>query len=361
MKNIIYLSILFFLFSCSKSDDISDQDLSGTWVLSSVSGNCFGLPISESANEAGCINLPALEINCSILEFKGGGELLYVKNGKVNNGSYAIDGDNVEVCTGACLSYTLSINALTTQTGTIPECNPTYTFNKSSEPLEDIVAANAQKPISKVKINGQLRQEYVYLTDGSIQQATYYQEDGSLEEIRTYEFQPNRVTLTRQHLRFNYKRRYEYYDEAPNRTRRDFYDDDGNLIDYTLYFHSNNDCWIDRSERYRDDQLLFLADYNYSGTQCDYRIDFYEDGNLTTKSDYKKDGKKFWRQAASFNILRNNNESNTTSYTYTRSGEVRDNISYVSQFTYDDQDYPIIENRTYLDGRTEVWTFEYLN
>jgi len=360
MKNIIYLSILFFLFSCSKSDEISDQDLSGTWVLSSVSGSCFGLPISESANDAGCINLPALEINCSILEFKGGGQLLYVKNGQVNNGSYTIGGENVQVCTGACLSYTLTNNTLTVETGTVAECNPTYTFIKSSETLDDVVSANAQKFISKVKVNGKLREEFTYNADGSIQRITEYQENGDLDEIRTYEFQPLKTILIRQHFRFNYTRRYEYYGEATDRTRRDFYDENGDLLDYTLYFHTNNDCWIDRTERYKDNQLLFLADYNYSGTHCDYSIDFYEDGKLTTKSEYKNDGKKYWRKAASLNILRNNNESNATSFTYSRDGEVRENISYVSQFTYDDQDYPIIENRTYLDGRTEVWTFEYM-
>ncbi|NNF35570.1 MAG: hypothetical protein HKN68_15800 [Saprospiraceae bacterium] len=360
MKNIIYLSILFFLISCSKSEDISDQELSGTWVLSSVSGNCFGLPISESANEAGCINLPALEINCSILEFQGGGQLLYVKNGKVNNGSYSIDGDNVEVCTGACLPYTLSNNGLTVQTGTVAECNPTYSFNKSSEPLEDIVAANAQKSISTVKVNGQLREEYEYRSDGSIQQATYYQEDGSLDQIRTYEFQASRIILIQQHIRLQFTRRYEYYDEAPNRYRRDRFDESGNLLDYRLYFYTGDECGIDRTEQYVDDQLTSLFNHSYSGDDCNLKVDLYKDGQLDAVYEYQKDGKKYWRQAVNFGIFRNDNQSNNASYTYTSDGEVRESISYVSAFTYNEADYPIIENRTYLNGTTEVRTYEYV-
>jgi hypothetical protein len=360
MKNIIYLLALLFMFSCSKSDDITDQDLSGTWALSSVAGACFGLPISESANEAGCINLPALEINCSILEFKGEGQLLYVKNGKINNGSYTLDGENVQVCTGGCLPYIFSNNSLSVQTGTVSECNPTYTFNKSSETLEDIVSANAQKYISKVKVNGQLREEYVYRSDGSIQQATYYQENGNLDRINTYEFQPTKVILIQQHIRLNFMRRYEYYDEGPNRTRRDKYNESGNLVDYRLYFHIGNECGIDRTEVYFDDQLISLFNHSYNGDYCNLKVDLYKDGQLDAVYEHQKDGKKYWRQSVSFGIFSNNNQSNTTSYTYTSDGKIRENISYVSTFIYDDQDYPIIDNRTYLDGRSEVITYEYI-
>ncbi len=360
MKNIIYLLAFCALFSCSKSDNLSDQDLIGTWILSGVSGNCFGITITESADAGGCINLPALEINCSVLEFKGEGQLTYIKNGQALNGTYTVDGERVEVCTGGCLPYALSGNQLATQTGTVPDCNPTYTFSKASENLEDILSTNARKLISKVKVNGQLSEEYTYNTEGSIQQVKYYGDDRSLEEIYTYEFSPLKIVVNRQSLRFGNQRRYEYYDEAANRTRRDFYDEKGNLIDYTLYFHTNNECWIDRRERYKDDQLLFLAEYTYTGTQCNQRIDFYEDGKLTTRYEYQKDGKKYWRQALNFSLLRNNNQSNTTSYTYTRDGDVHQFFSYVSAFTYDETDYPIIENRTYLDGRTEVMTYEYL-
>ena len=361
MKNIIYLLALGLMFSCSKADEISDQEISGTWVLSSVSGSCFGLPISESANEAGCIDLPALEINCSILEFQGGGQLLYVKNGKVKNGSYTIDGDNVEVCTGACLPYLFSANALTTQTNTVSECNPTYTFNKSSETLTDILSANAQRFISKVKINGQLREEYVYRQDGSIQQATYYQEDGNLEQIRTYEFLPTKIVLVQNHVRLNFMRRFEYYDEAPNRTRRDKFNESGELIDYRLYFHTGDECGIDRTEQYSDDQLTYLFNNRYSGDNCDQKVDRYSNGQLDAVYEYQKDGKKYWRQAVTFGIFRNFNQSNNTSYTYTSDGKVRENISYVSAFTYNEQDYPIIENRTYLNGETQVITYEYLD
>ena len=231
-----------------------------------------------------------------------------------------------------------------------------YSCSKS----EDNLSTSDHNLISEVTVNGQLSEEYSYDADGKIQEVKYYEDDGSLKDIFTYEFQPEKIVINRQNISYGYFRSYEYYDEAANRTRRDFYDEGGDLIDYTLYFHASNECWIDRRERYRDDQLLFLADYSYSGTQCDRRIDFYEDGKLTTKSEYQKDGKRFWQQALNFSLLRNENESNTTSYTYTRDGEVRRSLSYVSVFTYDETDYPIIENRTYLDGRTEVRTYKYL-
>jgi len=359
MKHLLFTAIICTLLSCGKDTAMTDEALLGTWVLTSISGDCSGLPITGVANEVGCIDNPVLEVNCSVIEVTGPGTLTYAYADVQSVGTYTIDGDVINICTDRCLDYTLEGSRLTLQTGTIPLCDPTYLFTKSSMSLADLQAANQKKSIKAVYRNGQLSQAYSYNADGSIRSTDSYTLEGDLHSTSTYAFTPISATRTVTYLGSGSLLRYEYYDEGLDRTRRDVYNSSGQLQAYRLYFHNNETCWVDRTETYSADGLLTeLHTYNYTGINCDQTISRFVNGELRQQTTIVQDGMNYYATSTLLNILRVEDWGNRSSYTAMADGEVVTSSSYTSTFTYEDG-FPTTETRAYLDGDVAAYRYEY--
>lgn len=359
MRKLFIASLVLILISCGKDSQETEQELIGTWTLSSVTGTCLGIPTESSGNEVGCLDLPALEVNCSIIEIALGGTLTYAYNLVKGNGTYTIDGDKINICTDRCLTYLLDGNVLSLQTGTTDLCDPTYIFTKTPTTLEELITINQRKFISSVTKNGTTVNSYSYNVDGSLQSIQRYHDDGDLFYTDVYAFTPLTATRIRTFLSSGTVHRYEFYNEAPERTRRDFYGSSGQLEQYRLYFHGSNGCWVDRFENYQNGSLHYLTNYTYSGSSCDITWNKYDQGELTTTFTSSKDGKRYWGESILFNILQYKNTSNFTSVTYVRNGEVDTDSSYNSVFTYGEGDYPASEIRTFLNGSVDLYIYTY--
>lgn len=359
MQKLLFLCLGMLLFSCGKDSLETEQNLSGTWILSSVSGSCLGLPIDATANNIGCVDLPALEVNCSIIEMAVGGTLTYAYNLVKGSGTYTIDGDKINICTDRCLTYTWDGNVLSLQTGTNGLCDPTYIFSQTFTSLDELILTNQRKFISTISKNGRIVSSYSYNSDGSLESLQRYRDNGDLFYSVAYSFTPLTATSIRTFASSGTIHRYEYYNEAPDRTRRDFYGSGGTLDQYRLYFHDSNDCWIERSEDYENNTLTTLTNYKYTGDHCNLEYSQFSQGVLTMTYTSQRDGKRFYGESTLFNILQYQNISNTTSAMYFKNGQVDADASYNSEFTYGEGDYPISEIRTYIDGTVDLYTYSY--
>lgn len=359
MQKLLLFSIVLLLISCGKDNTETEQNLVGTWTLSSVEGTCLSIPTNASANNLGCIDIPTLEVNCSIIEIQAGGTLKYAYDLIEGTGTYTIDGDEITLCTDRCLTYLLDGNVLTLQTGTIALCDPLYSFTKSSNSLTQIITDNQRKFLSSIAKNGVTTHRYSYNTDGSLQSLQKFFDDGSLFYTEAYVFTPLTVTRTRTFASNGAVRRYEYYNESPTRTRRDYYGESGTVEQYRLYFHGTNGCWVDKTEDYQNNTLVSLSNYTYDPITCAAGYMSYTNGDLTSIYTSQRDGKSYYAQSTLLNILQYNTISNRTAATYVRDGEVDTDSSFNSVYTYNDADYPITEVRTYLDGTVDLYTYTY--
>lgn len=359
MNKYFYLSAMLLFLSCGKDPSVTDDQLLGTWILDAVEGTCLGIPYNSNGDHTGCIDIPTLEVNCSMIEFEGAGRLSYAYNLERGEGSYEILDDGINICTDRCLKYQLEGNKLTLQTGTIELCDPLYTFAKSTSSMDDLISENQRQKIKKLYKNGKLLRDYNYGPDGNLQSTFQYEEDGDLSRQEVYVFTPTLVTRTLTFVQFNQTYKYEYYDEGLNRTRRNRYTAENQLIDYRLYFHSDTECWVDRIETYEDDQLSKLSQYTYSAVNCGQEVSNYKNGNLESKITIQYDGMNYYARSATINLLRVKEFSNITSYTYIRDDQVEPSNSYTATYTYDTAGYPSTEIRNYLDGEVELYTYEY--
>jgi len=359
MRKLLMSCLVLLLLSCGKDNQETELELIGTWTLSSVTGTCLGLPTESSGNEIGCIDLPALEVNCSIIEIAAGGTLTYAYDLVKGSGTYTIDGDKINICTDRCLTYLLDGNTLSLQTGTVELCDPTYIFTKTTTSLDELITENQRKFIVSVSKNGSIKNAYTYNPDGSLQTTQIYDNNGNLFYTEVHTYTPLTATRVRTYPSSGNVARYEYYNEAPDRTRRDYYGYSGQLEQYSLHFHSNNGCWADRVENYQNNTLQSLINYTYSGSTCDVTWNSYIQGELTTTYTSQKDGKRYWGESTLLNILQYQKVSNPTSTTYVRNGEVDTDSSFSSTYTYDEGDYPLTEIRTYIDGTVDLYTYTY--
>ncbi|MEM9548790.1 MAG: hypothetical protein AAGA77_22590 [Bacteroidota bacterium] len=358
MNKIFLFAAILLMISCGKDPVTTDEELLGTWVLNNVEGSCLSIPTNATANETGCIDIPTLEVNCSIIEFKGEGVLSYAYNLVVGEGTYEILEDGINICTDRCLSYKIENTRLTLQTGTIELCDPLYTFAKSNETFDNIIA-KGQKKIRSIRKNGSLYRDYNYNLDGTLQSLLTYDNSGNLHTQEIYTYTPISVDRTLTFVQSGSVRKYTYYNEAPDRTRRDRLDENGDLVEYRLYFHTPNDCWVDRIETYRDEQLSSFFQYTYAGENCDYEISYFSNGNLQSRTTNINDGMPYFGQSATLDILRYEGIGNITSRTVVKDNEVDNNGSFNAIFAYDEIGFPTSETRSYLDGKVDLYSYLY--
>jgi hypothetical protein len=362
MKNFIYLVLILTLWSCGSDNTETENSLLGTWVLSEVSGDCVGLPISGQGTALGCIPIPTLEINCMILELQPNGVLSYTVNGDILTGSYMVENDSeVSLCFPKCIVGTISGPRISLNTGTVPQCDPFYTFLKSTETLDEILTSNQNRTLKQINVNGRTHSTYSYYTDGNIQSIQYFNDEGDLNANYTYAYEPLKVTNQRTFFNANgFTYTNEYYNESFNRLRRDRIGSDGELEKYDLFFISSSACWIDRREIYDvDNNLDVLQNYTYNATDCGFESSSFKEGSLDYKLIVEVDNNPKFNQSVDLDILNIPNTGNILSFTYIEDNEVTTNSSFTSTFTYEDSGYPSGETRIFLNGTVNVYSYIY--
>ena len=363
MHKYLYFLIALLFISCGKDDSETIDQLVGIWVLQSVDGTCTGVPLNANADESGCIDVPLLEVNCSIIEVQADGSVQYAYSAVTGSGSLTVNGNTVTICTDRCLDYEYDGTVLTLQTGTISLCDPVYTFEKTTSSLDDLLASRG-KAIDKVFRNGKLIRSYTYDNNDELTILTLYNEDGDIRQRTQYSYEPFK-TIANVDI-FNssssFSIRYEYYEEAPGRLRRDSYNTSGELSGYRLYFRSQGDCGLDRTETYSEnDELERWNEYDYSGDNCDQELNQYVNGVKVNTFITEYDGMNYWASSAVLDQFSYIRYQNTTSYTMIEGGDVRPDQTYTATFTYDSAGFPTTESRVYMSGEAEVYSYEYVD
>lgn len=361
MKNILlFLTLTTLIYSCGSDPITTENELTGTWILDSVNGTCFLLPFSDSADDKGCIENPTLEVNCSIIEFLPEGEINYAYSLIKGSGTYTINGDNITICTDRCLDYTISGTSLNLQTGTIPDCDPVYAFRKVAPSLDEIIEENKIRKIKTVRKNGKTKTTYSYYPDGKVMMRQSFDDDGDLRFTYNYTHTPINTTLVRTSASTGASIRYDYYNEDINRKRRDYYDENGNLTSYLLYFYEDDvSCSYSRLEKYEEDALTELSNVTYLDNQCSSQTTTFYEGQLSSIRTVQRDNNPAWWIATQNPQFPSSKSHNVTSITTVDEEGNTLYYTFTEVFTYGNDGYPISSVQTFDDGSTAVFTYEY--
>lgn len=214
--------------------------------------------------------------------------------------------------------------------------------------------------VKKIYKNGKVHVSYEY-EDGRFKKTTYpngntyylWDYSNSNETIRyRYDFSDKMTEYSK------------YIKVDTNTSRIEYYLVDGTLLKYRIHKFNADGCGSDEINYYKPvDSLYWKIKLKYKSSNCNSEsIAYNGNGKITDYWENIKDNKKnpFYKSYLHLNYFNLNEARNTTKYLYKNSyGEIRKNLSYNSTFKYNLNDYPTKEIRTYLNGKVDVYEYEY--
>ena len=184
---------------------------------------------------------------------------------------------------------------------------------------------------------------------------------GATRFVATYE-SDNR-TLTYYDDNDQVKKIEVYYNRTGNTVRIEGINVDTNeLIFYGLYTLNSSDCNVEKLEfKTPDDIAYYTSAFSYTDSNCSFqRENSYNVPQDPARIVVKSDDKNYYRKsvyATTYTTIYSRNTLEST--LYDRDNEIMNNLSYTSAYLYNEDDYPVSEIRTFLNGTVENYTYEY--
>jgi len=214
--------------------------------------------------------------------------------------------------------------------------------------------------IKQVNEDGLPLIKYTY-TNNRISSKEYY-DLGQLYRTDNYEYSNDMVIVSYFSAQDELTSIRKYFSVSNDISRRDACNENGELINYRVYSFSNNTCGFVSIDFYNDnDQLNSRNIFQYVDENCSMESTrFNSSDQVLSKEQWIRDDKNFHNEKGLLDFFRHENLGNTLTYTKWNSNDVVDiEFSYESSFEYNSLNYPISEQRTYLNGSSKEITYEY--
>ena len=122
------------------------------------------------------------------------------------------------------------------------------------------------------------------------------------------------------------------------------------------------DCNVEKLEfKTPDDIAYYTSAFSYTDSNCSFqRENSYNVPQDPARIVVKSDDKNYYRKsvyATTYTTIYSRNTLEST--LYDRDNEIMNNLSYTSAYVYNEDDYPVSEIRTFLNGTVENYTYEY--
>jgi hypothetical protein len=223
------------------------------------------------------------------------------------------------------------------------------------DPIEELVL------LKNIKKDNQIIESYIYNSENKIEEASGTFFGGATRFVATYE-SDNR-TLTYYDDNDQVKKIEVYYNRTGNTVRiEDINVDTNELIFYGLYTLNSSDCNVEKLEfKTPDDIAYYTSAFSYTDSNCSFqRENSYNVPQDPARIVVKSDDKNYYRKsvyATTYTTIYSRNTLEST--LYDRDNEIMNNLSYTSAYLYNEDDYPVSEIRTFLNGTVENYTYEY--
>ena len=218
--------------------------------------------------------------------------------------------------------------------------------------------------LKEKRINNQLHSSFKYYPNGQIQEAILYLPNTGIPKYKdSYTYGVDTTTRIRLDLEndlnvFTYK----YYRVDDDQIRRDDYDYI-ELIGYRYYnFKETSNCGYSSILTYNSfGQLGTAVDFDFTDENCSATISVSPSiNNSYLDSEFTKGDHYDAHNSTRIPLLGIGKLSNIESYIdRNESEEIIHSRSFRSEYVFNDQNHPVTEIRTYLDGIIEERTFIY--
>lgn len=229
---------------------------------------------------------------------------------------------------------------------------------ETTPPDPNTVETPAPLLIKSIKEDGVVIRTYEYDEENRLKEYVYYWPEDVVDFVNTYDYEEEVTTITGWVEGEFYNRKKQYWQDSST-IREDIYFSD-DLARYILYKYSDETCGYTSKEIHSlDNATPDITQRTYQDENCSWRsVNAYE-GKVMIDATYILDDKKNFDEAAVvFPFFHSN--GNTNKYTQRRNdGSVIEAWSYTSAFEYNVQGYPVSEIRSYLNGKTVEYSYEY--
>lgn len=234
-----------------------------------------------------------------------------------------------------------------------------------------IMACNEDEPaayvpqdllLKKIMRNGQVKQECEYYSDDRIKKIIRYEDNGDLwfSEDITYN---GDTTITKTFgignvPWYNYK---NYWINA-NRSTKIAYNENNELVFYNIYDYTGTECSYYLQVSYdNNDVVRYRYEVDFSQGCDSYIKQTFPNSMDSIEYNYERDDKPYYGKSTMTNthFQGQNNWTNTTKAERFDNEILDESRSFTSTFTYNQDNYPVTEQRTFVDGTVDNYTYEY--
>ncbi|MEO0473645.1 MAG: hypothetical protein AAF206_28800 [Bacteroidota bacterium] len=212
------------------------------------------------------------------------------------------------------------------------------------------------KLLRSIEQDGEAFSTYTYFPDGRLQSYTIntttfaYRYAGDSMQLETMN-QDGSLRLTE-----------KYYPSSNNVVRKDQYNAQGDLREYWHYFFNDFECFFVGIGKYRPNGELYeaivierdLNDCSYTATTKDSNGET-QNSEAITRGDGNDPLQVVLLDFLGFDQVLLNG-----SYTFSdAAGEIDESRSYTAEFTFNTDNYPVWERRTFLNGEVQILNYYY--
>ncbi|MFI1743194.1 hypothetical protein [Thalassobellus sediminis] len=214
--------------------------------------------------------------------------------------------------------------------------------------------------LKQINKNGLISSKYLYQNE--LVSSREYYDSGELWRTETLEYSGNTISINSYNSSGELTQIRKYYAISESTFRRDRYNSNNELTNYRIHTFSDNNCGFVSIGFYNNNDVLTSTNtFQYFDDNCSMEsINFDSNNEIVFTEEWIRDDKNQYRKNEILDFFRADNLGNTTIFNrWDSQNNIETEYSYESSFEYNTYDYPISEQRNYLNGTSDEFTYEY--
>ncbi|MEM9549292.1 MAG: hypothetical protein AAGA77_25185, partial [Bacteroidota bacterium] len=217
--------------------------------------------------------------------------------------------------------------------------------------------------LKMIYLDGQVYETFTYDENGDLSQRGKYSNNGTLHFTAAYNYDEDSLVIRYVHHVSGSESFLKFEDIGNNEIRREFIPNGVSTGEYYIYKDVNQSCGYSGFEIYSTNGIFFsdvsieYRDEHCSNLRIDRNIHF---DSIYFRRETTNDEFNYPFPKGKNRFLPEPNRGNTIKLVLKDGGiELNALNSYTSTFSYNEDRYPVEEVRTYYNGDTETYSYEY--
>lgn len=235
------------------------------------------------------------------------------------------------------------------------------TLTSADTPSPPDVTTNGVHLLKKTFRDGELSDEHIYTTDSTLVRINRYA-DNMIATYTDYIYSSDTIvrnSVMESGLWINSTVTYELEDGLIGEDRHS----DTGMLGHSRSYFGPDECSMTKRESFKPDctTLVSFTEPSYTDNNCSSLSTGYNsDMQIRYTEEIIRDDASVYFHSPLTDMLRSNNLGSIIEYNYwDEAGVLNELRSYTAVVEYNDAGYPTKNTRTYAEGTTIVYTYEY--